>query len=134
MKGASGWPTAPRATLSDLKATAGDEFAFSAEVSGTTAVVGAEAGPLGGGHLHLAELLLERTQLGVQAGELHLVLRGGGAARGHGERVDVILDCQSGLGRHFWSSGIRCCRSTNRTIWDAKSSRQTPSGLWFTAE
>jgi hypothetical protein len=40
VKGASGWPTKPTATLSDPAATTGDYFGSSVAVSGETAVVG----------------------------------------------------------------------------------------------
>jgi hypothetical protein len=40
VKGASGWPTTPTATLKDPAATAYDDFGSSVAVSGTTAVVG----------------------------------------------------------------------------------------------
>jgi hypothetical protein len=41
VKGSSGWPTTPTATLVDPAATPGDEFGYSVAVSRTTAVVGA---------------------------------------------------------------------------------------------
>ncbi len=44
VKGASGWPTIPTATLSDPGATEGDAFGFSVGVSGRTALIGAFGG------------------------------------------------------------------------------------------
>jgi len=41
VKGASGWPTTPTATLNDPAATSDDHFGYSVAVSGKTAVVGA---------------------------------------------------------------------------------------------
>ncbi|MFZ0666800.1 MAG: hypothetical protein WAM97_13690 [Acidimicrobiales bacterium] len=41
VKGSSGWPTTPDATLTDPPATANDDFGYSVAISGDTAVVGA---------------------------------------------------------------------------------------------
>ena len=41
VKGTSGWPSTPTATLNDPAATSGDGFSNSVAISGTTAVVGA---------------------------------------------------------------------------------------------
>jgi hypothetical protein len=40
IRGTSGWPATPTATLNDPAATSGDEFGDAADVSPTTAVVG----------------------------------------------------------------------------------------------
>jgi FG-GAP repeat protein len=49
VKGSSGWPTAPTATLADPAATSDDSFGTSVAVSGKTAVVGADGTNNGGG-------------------------------------------------------------------------------------
>ena len=53
VKGASGWPTKPSATLSDPAATADDSFGYSVAVSGTTVVIGADGAKNGSGTAYI---------------------------------------------------------------------------------
>ena len=54
VKGSSGWPTAPSATLQDPGATGGDEFGDSVGVSGAAIVVGAQGmAPGGAGYIYV---------------------------------------------------------------------------------
>jgi hypothetical protein len=53
VKGSSGWPTAPTATLADPPAAAGDVFGHSVAVSGGSAVVGAVGTNTGAGAAYI---------------------------------------------------------------------------------